>query len=669
MMARLLPSLLFGPIAGVLADRYDRKRLMVTTDLARGVLFIGVAFSRDLVALFALTFLIECLSLLYMSAKDASLPVIVDRAHLAEANQLNLLVTYGPLPFGALAATAMTGLAALLANAGIIDAEPVVLALGFNAATFLISGGIIARVRLPAHGRRATSGERGGSESSGVLNELREGVAFIGQLPVVRSLILGVVGVAFGAGVVVSVGPEFVRTALGRAESDWFTLVAFLGVGLLVGIAAAPLLSRRFRKERMFPIFLALTGLIAAVIAVLPSFLYTLVAGACLGLAGGLSFVLGYTLIHESTTDHVRGKTFAAFYLVTRVGMFAALGLAPFLAGAIGFATLIVPGQVFSLSGLRITVLLAGFVGLLSAVSAGRGMYRALHDGTASQMGVSLPVRPERANGVLVALEGVEGSGKSTQSAALRARLEHEGLGVTVTREPGGPPVAERVRELLLDPQVSEMHPQTEALLYAAARAEHVNHLILPALEAGQVVLCDRYVDSSLAYQGVARGLGERDIREVNRWAVGGVLPDVVVLLDLEPDEGLQRVATRNAGVDNGPANAGAVEERSEDGGGTEGSDLGSTDERDRIEREGTDFHRRVRQAYHALSERDPDRFLVVDANGDPETVAARVREGLSPWLPLPGADGDGQAQRSSGAEPGTNSGESGRPSAGSRVR
>jgi dTMP kinase len=167
-----------------------------------------------------------------------------------------------------------------------------------------------------------------------------------------------------------------------------------------------------------------------------------------------------------------------------------------------------------------------------------------------------------------------------------------------VTREPSGTPAGERVRALLLDPEV-ELGPRAEALLFAAARAELVAEVIRPALERGAHVLCDRYLDSSLAYQGVARGLGRGPVEEVNRFATGGLLPDVVVLLDLDPAAGLGR-------------RAGAL---------------------DRIEAQDLGFHRRVRQAFCDLAAADPGRFVVVAAAAPVGEVAARVQAAVLPLL------------------------------------
>jgi dTMP kinase len=213
--------------------------------------------------------------------------------------------------------------------------------------------------------------------------------------------------------------------------------------------------------------------------------------------------------------------------------------------------------------------------------------------------------------GRLIAFEGVEGSGKSTQLELLRRVLEGRGREVVVTREPGGTPAGERVRSVLLDPEV-ELHPRAEALLFAAARAELVEAVIRPALERGAVVLCDRYLDSSLAYQGAARGLGQGPVEEVNRFATGGLLPDLVVLLDLDPASGLRR-------------RAGQL---------------------DRIEAQDLGFHQRVRQAFRDLAAADPDRFAVVDAAASVPEVAVRVQAAALALL-----EGSGEPHRGAPAD------------------
>jgi dTMP kinase len=191
---------------------------------------------------------------------------------------------------------------------------------------------------------------------------------------------------------------------------------------------------------------------------------------------------------------------------------------------------------------------------------------------------------------VFITFEGVEGAGKTTQLERLATELRRLGRPVVVTREPGGTVLGERVRELVLDKATGDIAPRSEALLFAAARAQHVAAVIRPALDRGQDVLCDRFVHSSLAYQGVARGLGVEEVEGINRWATGGLWPDLVVLLDVDPKVGLDRAE----GVD-------------------------------RFQAEQLAFHETVRRAFDELAGRDPDRFVRVDARAGLDEVSARV--------------------------------------------
>ncbi|MGH2767376.1 MAG: dTMP kinase, partial [Actinomycetota bacterium] len=176
----------------------------------------------------------------------------------------------------------------------------------------------------------------------------------------------------------------------------------------------------------------------------------------------------------------------------------------------------------------------------------------------------------------------------------------------------------ERIHKLLLDAAGPPISPKTEALLYAADRAQHVEQAIRPALERGTIVLSDRYLDSSLAYQGSARGLGIEEVFNLNRWAVGGLLPDLVFLLDTDPAVGLRRAGA--AGPDAGPNGS-----------------LGGPEGADRIEAEGPSFHQKVRSAYHQLSQRYPSRFVVIDASQPPEAVQEEVQQRVLPFLERPG--------------------------------
>lgn len=210
-----------------------------------------------------------------------------------------------------------------------------------------------------------------------------------------------------------------------------------------------------------------------------------------------------------------------------------------------------------------------------------------------------------------ISFEGIEGSGKTTQIQLLANRLESLGYNVLITREPGGCPIADQIRHILLHPDNDRLVPGAELLLYAAARAQHVAEVITPALEQGKIVLCDRYCDATLAYQGYARGLDLQLIHQLNDLAAGTCCPQLTLLLDMHPDQGLHRAQSRNA-VAQGPAEG-------------------------RFEQESLIFHSKVREGYLTLAQQEPQRIKVVDATGTHEQVAERIWQATSGFLNSPG--------------------------------
>ncbi len=204
--------------------------------------------------------------------------------------------------------------------------------------------------------------------------------------------------------------------------------------------------------------------------------------------------------------------------------------------------------------------------------------------------------------GLFLTFEGIEGSGKTTQLRRLAGHLEAKGIPHLVTREPGGTPLADQVRSLLLSPREEAVFPETELLLYEAARAQHVRGVVLPALESGTAVLCDRFYDATTAYQGHARGLGADRVELLNRFAAGGLVPDLTLLFDLPPEAGFARVAGRGGAVD-------------------------------RIEGESPAFHGRVREGYLRIYESAGGRLVRIDASLPAEEVfrlvLAAVKERL----------------------------------------
>ena len=194
-------------------------------------------------------------------------------------------------------------------------------------------------------------------------------------------------------------------------------------------------------------------------------------------------------------------------------------------------------------------------------------------------------------NGLFITFEGGDGSGKSTQITKLKEYLEHKGFQVVLTREPGGTPISEAIREIILDSNNTEMSDMTETLLYAAARAQLVEQVIRPAVSRGDVVICDRFVDSSMAYQAYGRGLGDV-VWEINQHAISDCMPDLTILLKLDPETGMHRISGRA---------------------------------QDRIELSSSAFHRRVYEGYLALEKRFPDRIKGIDASKDIDEIANEI--------------------------------------------
>lgn len=211
-------------------------------------------------------------------------------------------------------------------------------------------------------------------------------------------------------------------------------------------------------------------------------------------------------------------------------------------------------------------------------------------------------------SGLFIALEGTEGSGKTTQLRLLQTRLEQLGYSVTPSQEPGGTPIGKDIRRILLDPANSEMARETELLLMFASRTQAAAEIIRPALLRGDVVLSDRWTDSSLAYQGAARGLGFPTVLALHRLALGGLEPDLTICVSIDIETGLLRADSRNRKIATGYREA-------------------------RIDRQSLEFHRKVGEAYRTIAETEPNRFRMVDGSGDPSAVFERVWAEVSPLL------------------------------------
>jgi dTMP kinase len=581
MTARVLPGFLVGPVAGVFADRWDRRRMMVVADLTRAAVIFSLPFFPNLLYLIAASVVLESLTLTWGPAKDASLPHVVPMSHLTHANSLNLIAVYGPWPLASVVYAFMSTFGGFLGRSvpaleG-LEENPEALALWLDSLTFCFSALMIWTLSIASSRRRA-----GRLDLGDVKRDLVEGLRFVVEHKQVRPWLLGVAFTFTAAGAVFSLGVGFVQDVLGGGDRGFAFLIGFLATGMIIGLLAIGAIVQRVHKDVLFSSSILLLGIGLILLASMSGLGSAIPIASALGFFGGVAYSTGYSLMHETTRDELRGRTFSAAYTVIRIGTLVGLGLFPLIAGAIGDHQLDFPGGwgVVDLPGSRTTLWLAG----LFAVGGGLLSMRA----------IGHRVRPKPVGtgaGFFIVFEGGEGAGKTTQMEALVVWLKSQGIDAVTTHEPGGTEIGSRIRAILLDTKSSAMDPHTEALLYAADRAQHVAEVIRPALEAGKVVVSDRYIDSSLAYQGIARGLGLDQIYRISEWATGGVVPDLVFFLSLDPSEGLERV----------------------------GGDP------DRIEREGDQFHAKVRDAYLELAQKFPSRFVVLDGGKDKDQVHRSV--------------------------------------------
>jgi dTMP kinase len=595
MTARMLPAVLFGPIAGALVDRVDRKRIMMLSDIGRGVMYATMAFAGRLWVIFLLSFAIECLSLLWSPARDATLPNLVPRRQLANANAIGLVSTYGTLPLGAAVFSLLAAFSSWVgARIPWLGARPESLALVLDAGTFAFSAFMLSRIAFPPsagilHGRL---------DLGRVWRDVVDGIRFLREDSIASAMTAGIV-VAFAAvGAVLAVGPIFVST-LDADAAAWGIIVSAFGIGMALGMASSNQAARFVDRGFAFVWALVAAAVALFVLASMPNLALAAVVCVWLGAFCGLAWVSGYTLLQENVEDEYRGRTFASLSTLSRLGLFLSLTVFPILSTVYGDYEFYVGGQRFDLSGTRLALWTAGALAAVAGLNTRRLLHR--HRLSRPQPLALVPkLKRPPATGFFIAFEGVEGAGKGTQirltEEYLRGRGSRE---VLVTREPGGTELGEKIREVLLDPKTGKLDARSEALLFAAARAQTVTNVIRPALAQGKIVICDRYVDSSLAYQGWGRGIGEQDVLTLNVWATQGLFPDLVVLLHLEPERGLLR----------------------------------STEAPDRMELEGQDFHARVADAYLKIAEEHPERFVLIDADQEPAEVFDDVREAIDSAL------------------------------------
>ncbi len=594
-IVRLLPAVLLGPLAGVIADRFDRRRLMIVCDILRFGLYLSIPLVGNYFWLYTATVLVESVTLFWSPAKEASVPNLVPKNKLESANQVTLLASYGTAPLAAL----VFSMLALFAR-GVTDlfstryASSADMALYIDALSFLYTAWIVFQLHEIPKGP-ATKG----TANENIGKALIEGFKFVNDSKVIRGLIFGMLGAFFAAGAVIGLARTFVGD-LKAGDAAYGILFGSIFTGLALGISVGPKIFNQFSRRRLFGAALTISSFFLVLLALVSNLVLAIGITVFLGAFAGVSWVTGFTMLGLEVEDEVRGRTFAFVQSLIRISLVLVLAIAPLVAAGIGRHSFKFRDTVFSYNGAAFTMFFAGLIG----ISVGVISYRQMRDRPTVSLwsDVLSAFRGElgaitgahRAE-LFISFEGGEGSGKSTQTELLKTYLESIGETVLLTREPGGTVLGEKLREILLAHETGSISPRAEALLYAADRAHHVYSLIKPALEGGSAVITDRYLDSSIAYQGAGRVLQPAEVARISRWATETLTPTLTVILDLPAEIGLARL-----------------------------------DSQDRLEAEPLAFHERVRQEFLNLANVDPERYLVVNALQTREQIHAQIVDRVS---------------------------------------
>ncbi|MFI0448825.1 dTMP kinase [Actinomadura sp. 6N118] len=608
LLAMVLPAVIFAPLAGALAARLDRRTTMIAADVVRFALLVSVPLIDSVAWTLAAAFLVSCVTLLWIPMVGGSGPELVPEDRYDDARRAGRVAAYGTAPVAA----GLFSVLALIAGAAWGAADRADLALYITAVIFLASAAAVSALSgLPAGGgvsvpsplRLAFQGPRSAPA---------EGEP--GPAPL-RGLALGVVGVALSCGAVISVAKVYARE-LGGGDAGYGAIATALSLGLASGIFLGPRIFGPFSRRRLLGLAVVAVALDLLLISLVQNLVVVVFSAGFLGVAAGVAYAAGTILAGSDQDGHERA--FGYLSSVALISVLAAVAVVPPVAGVVGDHRITLLGDgVYDLAGAGAALLIVAVLTLLSGLIA----YRRLDDRrgiplvpdlAAALRGevyalpapetptVATPVVRDR--GIFIAFEGGEGAGKTTQARLVSIWLRDHGFEVVSTREPGATKTGMRLRALLLDKETTGLSDRAETLLYAADRADHVANVIWPAMERGAIVVSDRYIDSSLAYQGFGRRQRVDDIARLNAWATAGLVPDLTVLLELPPEAGLDRIT--------GPA--------------------------DRMESEPHLFHERVLAGFRAIAEAHPERYLVIDASRSQAEISRLIQDRIRAILPDP---------------------------------
>ncbi|MFD9329030.1 dTMP kinase [Streptomyces sp. NPDC060065] len=640
--ARVLATLLFGavllgPLTSLTSQEglLDRRWTMVGADGVRAALMIVAPLWIDwtpddaLAVILVVAFVTGVAERFWTVCRESAAPALLPAPplegatvrplpdHMDALRRLSLRTGFLAVPIAA-AALVVVSLVNNLLGAGIawFGLHQAALASYVAAGLFAASLSVLTFLELPdARTPRARSPLEG-------LRRPKTGtVVDTGRTGAIPLLVLACAAVAAAISAAVAVSVLHAKD-LGGGPVTYGLLVLALTGGVVIGIRTASSVVPSLSRRRLLALAIAFTGIALLVAGLVPDVTTVLLIVGFAGVGAGVAANTGHALLDQETEDYRRARTTEHLHAVVR--LFVALGalVAPVVAALIGPHRLESGKFVFAHGGAAFTLMLVGALllpvaALVLAKADDRAGVPLRHDLRDALRGGDDPAQATAVSGFFIALEGGDGAGKSTQAEALAEWIRAKGHEVVVTREPGATPVGKRLRSILLDVSSAGLSHRAEALLYAADRAEHVDTVVRPALERGAVVISDRYIDSSVAYQGAGRDLSPTEIARISRWATDGLVPHLTVLLDVSPEAARERF----------------------------------TEAPDRLESEPAEFHARVRSGFLTLAAADPGGYLVVDAAQEPEAVTTVVRHRLDVMLPLSEAEVKAQEEARKAAE------------------
>ncbi len=335
LVARIAPGFFFGPIAGVLVDRWDRKKVMVRCDLGRAAVMIALPFVDTILGLVIASLILEALTMLWSPAKEASVPNLVPERYLTTANSLSMIAAYGTFPIGAGLMALFGRLSTALFSAEWADGfrlHEEGLAFYANALTFLIAAGLIFSLDLPHRLKRSKTEKIALKERlAEPINDLREGWNFIFVNPVARTVNMGLATALIGGGMLVPLGAIYATEVLNAGDGGFGFLITALGLGMAVGVGLVSWVQRHLSKTKIFTWSLVAAGTFLIVSASTSQIHFSGTMTFCIGICAGSVYVLGFTLLHENVADELRGRIFSTFYLLTRMCVLIALVVGPLL--------------------------------------------------------------------------------------------------------------------------------------------------------------------------------------------------------------------------------------------------------------------------------------------------------------------------------------------------